>query len=244
MKKSIGHDMKKRLFKCNFVFLMLTILCFCAFLTGVSGEAPQAPVAQGRNEVKTDVKKHISPFDEIEKTYAGINTLSAQFHQKIVISSLKKERVFEGKFLYKRQKGFLWQYVSPKGKYFLYDGKYIWQGEDEKPFVQKNKVNRDKTDGTFLDLVEDVSKLDELFNLKNSSKAEDAEVLELIPKKDSTIKMARVWIDRQNMIKKIELHEFTGNINTIAFASLKVNQSIEDARFVFKSDKQKEIVER
>jgi outer membrane lipoprotein carrier protein len=233
----------KKLTKNNFVFLMFTILCLCAFMTDASGETPQTSITQGGNEFKTDAK-HISPFDAIEKTYMEINTLSAQFHQNIVISSLKKERAFEGKFLYKRHKGFVWQYLSPKGKYFLYDGKHIWQGEDEKPFVQKNKVNRDKTDGTFLDLVEDISKLDEIFNLKHREKAGDTEVLELIPKKDSTIKMARVWINRQNMVKKIELHEFTGNVNTIEFVSVKVNQPIEDTKFIFKSDKQKEIIER
>ncbi|MCX5806428.1 MAG: outer membrane lipoprotein carrier protein LolA [Proteobacteria bacterium] len=235
--------MKKRPFKCNYILLMFMILCSCTFVTGVSGETLKTPAAQGGIEVKTDVK-HSSPFDTIEKTYAEINTLNAQFQQKIVISSLKKERAFEGKFLYKRHKGFLWQYVSPKGRYFLYDGKYIWQGEDEKPFVQKNKVSKDKTDGTFLDLVEDVSKLDELFNLKHHEKTGDTEVLELIPKKDSTIKTAKVWIDRQNMVKKIELHEFTGNVNTIEFVSIKVNQPIEDTRFIFKPDKQKEIIER
>jgi len=237
--------MEKRLFDCDFVFMMFAILCLGAFITTVSGETLRAPIAQDRTEVKTGIK-HDSSFDAIKKTYTEVNTLAAQFHQKIVISSLKKERTFDGNFLYKRHKGFLWQYVSPKVKYFLYDGKYIWQGEDEKPFVQKNKVNKDKTDGTFLflDLVEDISKLDELFNLKHREKAGDMEVLELVPKKDSTIKLAKVWIDRQSMVNKIELHEFTGNINTIEFLSIKVNRPLEDTRFMFKPDKQKEIIER
>jgi outer membrane lipoprotein carrier protein len=184
------------------------------------------------------------PFDAIKATYSQINTLTARFHQKIRISSLGKEREFDGSFFYKRQKGFLWQYASPKGKYFLYDGKYIWQGEDEKPFVTKDKVNKEKTGGTFLDLVEDFSKLDELFALQGQGKSGDMEILELLPKKDSTIKSAKVWIDRQNIVKKIELQEFTGNINIIEFSSIKVNQSIEDKIFVFKPEKGKEIIER
>jgi len=207
----------------------------------VSGETPR--IVQNRKEARDDIKQS-SSFAAIEKTYGEINTLTAKFNQNILISSLKKDRTFAGHFFYKRHKGFLWQYVSPKGKYFLYDGSYIWQGEDEKTYVLKSKVDKDKTDGTFLDLVEDISKLDELFNLKHREKREDGELLELLPKKDSTIRMARVWIDRKNMVKKIELHEFTGNINTIEFASIKVNQSVEDAKFIFKLDRQKEIVER
>ncbi len=186
----------------------------------------------------------VSPFDAIKATYTQINTLTAQFHQKISISSLKKEREFNGSFSYKRQKGFLWQYTSPKGKYFLYDGRYIWQGEEEKNLITKDRVNKDKTGGTFLDLVEDISKLDELFTLKNQARAGDLEILDLLPKKESTIKSAKIWIDRQNMVRKIEFHEFTGNINAIEFTSIKVNRSVDDGRFVFKPEKGKEIVER
>jgi outer membrane lipoprotein-sorting protein len=46
------------------------------------------------------------------------------------------------------------------------------------------------------------------------------------------------------MVRKIEIHEFTGNINTIEFSSIKVNQYIDDAKFDFKLDKQKEVIER
>jgi len=63
-----------------------------------------------------------SPFDGIKKTYSEITTLEAAFHQKIYIAGLKKEREFDGTFLYKRQKGFVWRYSAPKVKYFIYDG--------------------------------------------------------------------------------------------------------------------------
>lgn len=185
-----------------------------------------------------------SPFDSLKKTYVQISTLEAQFHQTIFISSLRREREFSGEFYYKRQKGFLWRYKTPKIKYFLYDGRFIWQGEEEKPFIIKDKVNKEKTSGTFLDLIEDIAKLDEIFTLKEHSKTGDFEILELLPKRDNTVKSARVWIDNQNLVRKIQLYEFTGNINTIEFSSIKLNRSIEDSRFIFKPEKGKEIIER
>ncbi len=185
-----------------------------------------------------------SPLDAVKKTYSEITTMEATFHQKIFIASLKKEREFNGEFLYKRQKGFLWKYKAPKVKYFLYDGRYIWQGEDEKPFIIKEKINKAKTGGTFLDLIEDISKIDEQFTLKQQSKAGELEILELLPKKDGTVNSARVWLDKQNRVRKIEIHEFTGNVNTIEFSSIKINQPIDDAKLIFKPDKQKEIIER
>jgi chaperone LolA len=185
-----------------------------------------------------------SPLDAVKKTYSEITTMEATFHQKIFIASLKKEREFNGEFLYKRQKGFLWKYKAPKVKYFLYDGRYIWQGEDEKPFIIKERVNKEKTGGTFLDLVEDISKIDEQFTLKQQSKAGELEILELLPKKDGTINSARVWLDKQNRVRKIEIREFTGNINTIEFVSIKINAMVDDAKFMYKPEKNREVIER
>ncbi|MCX5803203.1 MAG: outer membrane lipoprotein carrier protein LolA [Proteobacteria bacterium] len=187
---------------------------------------------------------YASPFDAIKKAYSEITTMQATFHQKIYIAGLKKGREFDGEFFYKRQRGFLWRYNKPKVKYFLYDGKYIWQSEDEKPFVIKERINKAKTGGTFLDLIEDISKIDELFTLKQQSLSGELEILELLPKKDGTVNLAKVWIDKRNMVRKIEIHEFTGNINTVEFSSIKVNQGIDDTKFIFKPDKQKEIIER
>jgi outer membrane lipoprotein carrier protein len=185
-----------------------------------------------------------SPFDEIKKTYAEIKTLEAQFTQKIFISSLKRERDSKGEFFFKRQKGFLWRYKTPKVQYFLYDGKFIWQAEDDKPFVTKDKIDKEKTGGTFFDLIEDIAKIDELFTIKEQKIEGDLEVLQLQPKKEGSVNSAGVWIDKQKKIKKIEIHEFTGNINTIEFLTIKVNQPVDDGTFVFKNDGKKEIVER
>jgi chaperone LolA len=185
-----------------------------------------------------------SPFDEIKRAYAQVKTLETKFIQKIFISSLKKERDSKGEFFFKRQKGFLWRYKSPKVQYFLYDGKFIWQEEDDKPFVTKDKIDKEKTGGTFFDLIEDIAKIDELFSIKEQKAAGDMEVLELLPTKEGTVNSAKVWIDKQKKIRKIEIQEFTGNINTIEFSAMKVNQPIDDGRFVFKNDGKKEIIER
>ncbi len=191
----------------------------------------------------SSIKADAPPFEDIKKTYATIMTLEAGFTQRIFISSLKKEREFGGDFFYKRGRGFLWRYNKPKIRYFLYDGSFIWQGEEERPVVYRKRVNREKTGGTFLDLIDDISKMDELFRLKGRTKLGDLDVMELIPKKEGQVTGAKVWIDRQNMVKRIEIQEFTGNINTIDFTYTKINQPIGDGRFVFKAEKGKEIVD-
>jgi outer membrane lipoprotein-sorting protein len=92
--------------------------------------------------------------------------------------------------------------------------------------------------------VEDITKLDELFILKEQSVSGNLEVLDLVPKKEGTLTKARVFIDKQSKVKKIEIHEFTGNVNTIEFSSVKANQPLDDGKLVFRPEKGKEIVER
>ncbi len=185
-----------------------------------------------------------SPFDSLKKTYAGINSLEAGFHQKIFVSGIKKMRDFDGDFYFKRHKGFVWKYTKPKRKMFLYDGQNMWQEEEDKPFVLKNRVSREKTGGTFFDLVEDIARIDNLFTVKQQSMIAGMQYFELVPKKDSSVNLAKLWIDKNNLLRKIEILEFTGNINTIEFSDIKVNPSVDDAKFIYKPDGKKEIVER
>jgi len=182
-------------------------------------------------------------LDMLKKTYAGIQTVEARFNQKISIATLKRERESKGEFYYKRGKGFLWKYSAPSPKIFLYDGKAIWQAEEEKSFVTKDRVDKAKIQGSFLDLVDDVSKLDELFNVQETGKDKEGTVLLLIPRKEGMLQSARMWVDTNYLIKRIEITEVTGNVNALSFSSTRINKPLDDTLFVFNPGK-KEIVER
>jgi chaperone LolA len=182
-------------------------------------------------------------LDMLKKTYAGIQTVEARFNQRISIATLKRERESKGEFYYKRGKGFLWKYSAPVPKVFLYDGRAIWQADEEKPFVTKDRVDKAKMQGSFLDLVDDVSKLDELFTIQETGQNKEGTMLLLMPRKEGMLQSARLWVDTNYLIKKIEITEVTGNINTLSFSSTRINKPLDDTLFVFNPGK-KEIVER
>lgn len=221
------------------LFGVLAVFLLVPFPAGAEGTAGAGENAKPAVKGETG-----SPFDSIKKTYAGITSLEASFHQKIFVSGIKKIRDFDGDFYFKRQKGFLWQYTKPKSKTFLYDGRHMWQDEEGKTFVLKSKVSREKTGGTFFDLVEDIARIDNIFTVKQHSILAGMEYFELLPKKDSTVNMAKIWIDKKNLLRKIEILEFTGNINTIEFTDIKVNAPVSDSKFIYKSDGIKDVVER
>ncbi len=176
-------------------------------------------------------------LDALKKTYAEITTVEAHFHQKILIKALKREREMDGDFFYKRSKGFLWRYTSPKEKVFLYDGGALWQAEEGASFVTRQRVDREHLEGSFLDLVDDVSRLDALFALVRSTRQGETEVLELAPKKEGTLQTARIRVDSRYIITRVEITEITGNVNVIDFSKVVVNKPVPDSLFVFKPGK-------
>jgi chaperone LolA len=182
-------------------------------------------------------------LEMLKKTYAEVQTVETRFDQKIMIATLKRERESKGEFYYKRSKGFLWKYSAPAPKIFLYDGKAMWQSDEDKPFVVKERVDKARMQGSFFDLVDDVSKLDELFNVREAARDKEGAVLLLTPKKEGMLQSARMWLDIQYLVKKIEISEATGNVNLLSFSAIKVNKGLSDSLFVFSPGK-KEIVER
>jgi chaperone LolA len=173
-------------------------------------------------------------LDSLKKTYSTINTVELRFNQRITMSALKRQREAKGQFFYKRGKGFLWKYTAPTEKVFLYDGSALWQAEEDKPTVIKQRVDKGKTEGNFFDLVDDVTRIDGLFSLKQSTRQDDMDVLLLIPRKEGTVQSARIWVDGRSIIKKMEIVEITGNVNLMEFSDLKINKSLADGLFVFK----------
>jgi chaperone LolA len=176
-------------------------------------------------------------LDALKKTYAEIATVEAHFHQRILIKALKREREMEGDFTYKRSKGFLWRYTAPKEKIFLYDGAAMWQAEEGASFVTRERADRERMEGSFLDLVDDVTRLGTLFTLVRSNKEGELEVLDLAPKKEGTLQAARIWVDSRYIITRVEITEITGNVNVIDFSKIAVNKPVPDSLFVFKPGK-------
>jgi outer membrane lipoprotein carrier protein len=182
-------------------------------------------------------------LDSLKKTYAAVQTVQANFSQKIAIVTLKRERESKGEFFYKRGKGFLWKYAAPSPRIFLYDGKAIWQAEEEKPFVTRDTVDKGKIQGSFLDLVDDVARLDDYFAVQETGRDKEGFVLLLTPKKEGMLQLAKLWVDANYLIKRIEITEVTGNVNILSFSSTRINKPLDDSLFKFNPGK-KEIVER
>ncbi len=180
----------------------------------------------------------------IVEKYKSIETFKANFKQTVFLANLDEERDFSGSFFYKKGKGFLWMYDSPKKRYFLFDGTYLYQYDEDKPFIRKERVDSTGTRSVFLDLINDMGNLDRHFFVKERSIEGAKEVIYLEPKNGGMIKSVRIWFSRELKLERIEIVEKGGNRNVLSFSQVVLNGEIEDKKFQFKKEKGKEVIVR
>ena len=91
-------------------------------------------------------------------------------------------------------------------------------------------------EGNFLDLVDDVARLDTLFTLKGSAREDDMEVLVLVPRRKARCKSARLWVDGQRIIGRSRSSRSRATSTSSISPSIKVGEPLADSLFVFKPD--------
>ena len=104
-------------------------------------------------------------------------------------------------------------------------------------FVTRQRVDREHMEGSFLDLVDDVSRLDALFALVRSTRQGETEARTLRQRRKAPSQTARIWVDSRYIITRVEITEITGNVNVIDFSKVVVNKPLPDSLFVFKPGK-------
>jgi outer membrane lipoprotein-sorting protein len=173
------------------------------------------------------------PLRVLRERYDGILTLDARFRQRIYMPNLKKERELEGRFLYKKGKGFLWKYERPEERLYLFDGSFLWEDYRDRPYVVREQVTEERKRGTFFDLIEDIRRLEEFFELEASYGTDTGRTIELLPKKKGALQRVKLYLDQEGMVRKVEMEEIGGARNVIEFSSIKENRPVKDSLFVF-----------
>lgn len=187
---------------------------------------------------------YAASIEEIKAKYSNIRTFNAKFTQEIQLASIDTKREFSGEVYFKRGRGFLWIYKKPRLRYFLFDGSFLYQVDEEKPYVVKEKFDPSKSQGYFLDLLEDIKNLDRHFKVRRVRSSENEILIELEPKENSALSMVTLRLDNSQTLLGLEILERTGNKNSFKFTSVVLDGEIPDHRFVFKMPKDKELLER
>lgn len=164
------------------------------------------------------------------------NTIKSDFVQEKNLSMLSEKIVSKGKFWFKKENAVRMEYVSPFQYLMIINGTKIYIKDSQKEnkvssksnklFQSINKILMDCVKGTVFDNTDFSTKLFE---------SNDNYLAELTPvNKDmkNLFQKINVQLDKKNyLVKKIEMHEPSGDKTVITYSNQELNTNLPDALF-------------
>lgn len=170
----------------------------------------------------------------IKSTYASVSSVRADFTQVRRDAALQTEDRQKGKVTLKRPRKMRFDFTSPATKTFVTDGTTLWIYDPaQNQVIQQPDLGTDSGLGVLLD---DLSKLDEIFSitmLPDDAKANHT--LQLVPRQSSgAFKSLQLSFSKQKyVLQDVVLVDAMNNVTEMHFTSVKFNQEVSDSEFVF-----------
>ena len=179
-----------------------------------------------------------SCISKIEKASASLTTLQSSFTQKKNIAILQESVISKGTLLYKKENKLCWEYTSPYYYLFALNGDKVFIKNDKSTSQFDTKSNALFKEISLL-LVNSISgtglidpkKFDALFY-------ESPSLLQVrLTPRNKTLKSflstVILYFDKKSyLVSSIEMIEPSGDTNIIVFSEVKLNQPINDEKFM------------
>jgi outer membrane lipoprotein carrier protein len=192
-----------------------------AALLAVSPVAHAEPTAQ---EVVTAV----------ESTYRDVQSLSADFVQ-VTRSSMGEARQ-QGAVQIKRPRMMRWDFTQPVASSFITNGQKLWVwSADQNQVIVTNDLSGAASGSDMSQLLDDLSKLSELFNVETIEQATGSHTLKLTPKTPSAnFKQLQIVVSSDSYtLQRVVIVDSFDAVVELDFTEVALNASIPDDRFNF-----------
>lgn len=175
---------------------------------------------------------------KIDKTAAAMTSLQCSFTQKKIISVLSESVISKGKLLYKDGNKLCWEYSTPYYYLFALNGEKVYIKNDKTISQFDTKSNSLFKEISML-LLKSISGSGLIDTKKfDVSFFENPAILEvrLIPRNKtlkSLLNTITLYFEKATwLVQKIEMTEPSGDLTTITFSEVKLNQPVSDENFV------------
>ena len=214
---------------------MKRFLLLLLFVSGAFAQSPSKPV--DLHQLAESVDKH----------YNGLNSLQTQFTE--IYQGGGMSRTESGTMWIKKPGKMLWEYVSPRQKLFVTDGKTAWfyvPGERQARRASVKKLDDLRSPLRYL---LGRSKLEKEFNALSLApdqrpiNAGDI-VLRGVPKgMEDRVSQVLLEVTPENRLARIFVEELDGSQTDFRFKDQKENVPVADSRFSFKPPAGVEVME-
>jgi outer membrane lipoprotein carrier protein len=168
----------------------------------------------------------------VEKTYANVQAIRADFIQTSRSAAMGEQKQ-KGKVMLKRPRKMRWAFTAPDDRQFVTDGQtmWIWSATDNQVIVTGDFASQS---GDMPQLLDDLSKLDEMFDIVKLPDTPQAHVLSLTPKKQASFKKLELVIEKSKYtLEKVTMTDAMDGVVELAFSQMKLNPELADSSFTF-----------
>jgi len=172
---------------------------------------------------------------QVEKKYKSLSDLSMDFTKVMGSEIFEAQTKIKGRMYLKNPDKFR---TETADEVMVTDGVTLWTYSEENKQVIKDKLDRSKKIFKPNQYLSDF-RAEYRVELKGEEKVNKVNCykLELTPQKeDLFITKMTIWIDKKTLLaKKLEYWDSNDNQITLTFDRIKINQGMDDSKFVFKS---------
>jgi outer membrane lipoprotein carrier protein len=219
----------------RFTFALLACFLVVAGIGRAAEEGKDGKEAKEAREVKDAVKR-------LQARYEQTRDLQAEFNQSTKIEGFGTPILSKGRMYIKKPGRLRWDYLHPNVEEIYVTQNEVMMYVPEHKQVLIGKLTQMAASQAPLQLLQGVGKLEEQFDVEPIPEGRGdggLPLLSLFPKQtahESVRTVVKIVVEVQPktyFIKRLSIHEVSGNVSTFEFTNLKPNSGLKNALFEF-----------
>jgi outer membrane lipoprotein carrier protein len=183
--------------------------------------------------------------DELQKRYASVRDMRAEFVQTSYVASLGREEVSRGQVVVKRPARMRWEYREPEPRVIVIDGDTLRIFSPVDRQLQIAPLEGGAFSPTALGFLLGDIDLTRVFDAKliEGGRA-DRRGVELRPREDAVFESLRIWLDPEtHQVRESVVLDLFGNRTEVRFENAAENVGVEEEIFTIEVPEDTDVVD-
>ena len=183
--------------------------------------------------------------DQIQKRYDTLQSFRAFFLQKLTNASSREVQERLGSITFKRPRFIRWETTSPENELLIIGQDTVWEYFPEEETVYRYSVEQVLSSKTMIRFLSGEANLKDDFMVEDLGTYGEFRHLKIVPMEpEPNLVEGELWVrPGQDMLEKIKLVDFFGNINELELTGIEIDVTVEDKDFILDPPKGTEVIE-
>ncbi len=183
--------------------------------------------------------------DQIQKRYDSLQSFRSFFLQKLTNASSREVQERLGSITFKRPRFIRWETTSPENELLIIGQNTVWEYFPEEETVYRYSVEQVLSSKTMIRFLSGEANLKDDFIVEDLGMDGELRHLKIVPMEpEPNLVEGELWVrPGQDMLEKIKLVDFFGNINELELTGIEIDVTVEDKDFILNPPQGTDVIE-